>query len=59
MFVYHYILAKKFNKEVYCFAKIKKEKQKGGGKKFNIFGNFISNFFAANEFSKKKDVQQT
>ncbi len=30
MFVYHYILAKKFNKEVYCFAIIKKEKQKKG-----------------------------
>ncbi len=59
MFVDHYTLAKKFNQEVYCFAKIKKEKQKKGGKKFNIFGNFISNFLVANEFFKTNDVQET
>jgi len=31
VFVYHYILAKKFNKEMYYFARIEKENKKGGG----------------------------
>lgn len=57
MFVYHYSLAKKFNKKVYCFARIKKGETKKKGKKFNIFGSFIFNFFTANEFFKKNDMQ--
>jgi hypothetical protein len=44
---------------VYCFAQKKRRKKRKKRKKFNIFGNFISNFFDANEFFKKNEVQQT
>ncbi len=49
-------LPKSLTSVLFCHNK-KGETKKG--KKFNIFGNFISNFFTTNEFFKKNDVQQT